>query len=250
MITDSNELCKTLFQPCLDTGAYSRIPFVFGAKRNSVQAMPLYPLFLKLEGRRCVVIGGGKVATRKVQSLIECGARVLVVSPELCPELEKRASAGEIDVVRRGFEPDDIRGAVVAIAATSLRSVNETVVEAGRAIGVLVNVVDVPGLCDFYVPSSFERGDLQIAVSTGGAFPALAKKLRIALEAQFGPEYQAYLELLTRFREQVKARIADSHRRAEAENAFLELPVFDLLAEGKREEAESALGQCLSRFCS
>jgi len=210
--------------------------------------MPLYPLFLKLDGRRCVVVGGGTVAARKVRALLECGARVTVVSPEIRAELEKCAEANEIKIVHRAFEPGDLEGAAIAIAATNDRKVNEAVANAGRERGVLVNVVDVPGLCDFYVPSRVDRGDLQIAICTGGAFPAFAKRLRLALEKQFGPEFAAYLELLARYRQEAKARIADPHQRAKAEEAFLDSPAFALVAEGKYEEAEKALSACLARL--
>lgn len=210
--------------------------------------MSLYPMFIKLEGRRCVVIGGGNVATRKVLSLLKCGGKVLVVSPELCPELEKRVEAGDIAVERRPFERDDLKGAAVAIAATSRRDVNEAVSAAGRDFGVPVNVVDVPDLCDFYVPAMVERGDLQLAISTGGSFPALAKRLRILLEGQFGPEYGEYVGLLMRYRQEIKARVNDSHKRAKAEEAFLELPLLELLAGGRRDEAENALRECMARL--
>ena len=205
-------------------------------------------MFLKLDGRRCVVVGGGNIATRKVLSLLKCGASVLLVSPEFCPELEKRAAAGEIAVERRPFERGDLEGATVAIAATSRRDVNEAVAAAGRDFGVPVNVVDVPDLCDFYVPAMVERGDLQIAISTGGAFPALAKRLRILLEEQFGPEYGEYVGLLMRYRQEIKARVSDSHKRAKAEEAFLELPLLELLESGRRDEAENALRECVSRI--
>lgn len=210
--------------------------------------MPLYPLFLKLDGRRCVVVGGGTIAARKVRALLECGARVAVVSLELHTKLEEYAEANEIEIVRRAFEPGDLEGAAVAIAATNNRKVNEAVAKASRERGVLVNVVDVPDLCDFYVPSRVDRGDLQIAIGTGGAFPALAKRLRLALEKQFGPEFAAYVELLGRYRQEAKTRIVDPRQRTKAEEAFLDSPAFALVAEGKHEEAEKALEACLTRL--
>jgi len=212
--------------------------------------MRLYSLCLKLEGRRCLVIGGGNVAKRKVASLKECGADVLVVSPELCPELADRAARGEIQALQRAFQPEDLEGAALAIAATDNPAVNQAVAAAGKDAGVLVNVVDVPDLCDFYVPASVRRGDLEIAVSTTGAFPALAKRLRIELEGQFGPEYEAYLELLARFRRELKARIPDAAIRNRAEEAFLDSPALSLLAQHKVHEAEQVLAECAARFMS
>lgn len=169
--------------------------------------MRLYPIALKLEGRTAVVVGGGSVAARKVGSLLECGARVTVVSPELCPELEERAAAGSIVVHRRGFEAADLDEAMVAIAATNITAVNEAVLAAGRARRALVNVVDVPDLCDFYVPASVKRGDLEIAINTGGSCPALSKKIRQQLDPLFGPEYGPYLELLSVMRRELRLRI-------------------------------------------
>ena len=209
---------------------------------------PLYPMSLKLEGRRCVVIGGGQVAARKVGALLECGAVVTVVSPALCPALETRASAGSIAIARRPFEPGDLDGAVVAIAATDDSGVNKAVLAAGRESGVLVNVVDVPDLCDFYVPAQIRRGDLAVTISTGGACPALSKRLRERVESLFGPEYAPYLELLARFRRELKTRIPEQKQRAKAEEAFLDTPALSLLAEGKQEEAERVLSECLARF--
>ncbi len=211
--------------------------------------MSLYPLFLKLEGRRCVVIGGGSVASRKVASLLKCGARVVVVSPEVCDEIARRAEDGTIELLPRPFQPDDLQGATLAVAATDHRTVNEAVYEAGKASGALVNVVDVPDLCDYYVPASFERGDLQVAICTGGSFPALAKQVRLSLEERFGPEYTAYVQLLARFRAEVKERIEGSHARAEVERAFLKLPILELVAQGNEAEAERLLRESLEKAC-
>jgi precorrin-2 dehydrogenase/sirohydrochlorin ferrochelatase len=208
--------------------------------------MHLYSLCLKLQGTHCVVIGGGNVARRKVASLIECGARVTVVSPELCEELEMRAQSGEIEAVRREFQPDDLRGARLAIAATNNRAVNESAAAAARQMGVLLNVVDVPDLCDFYVPASVRRGQLEIAVSTTGAFPALAKKLRLEIESKFGPEYGPYIELLEELRQEIKARVSDAAERNRAEEALLDAPVLEALAQSTADEARVLLRKVAS----
>jgi len=216
--------------------------------RERTRTMPLYPLFLKLDGRRCLVVGGGTVAARKVASLLECGAIVEVVSPALCADLEQRAEAGDIAVTQRPFVAEDLDGATLAVAATSLREVNEAVAASARDRGIFVNVVDVPDLCDFYVPAHFARSDLQVAVCTGAAYPVLSKRLRIALEEQFGPEYAEYMAFLARFRQEVKARVADSHERARIETAFLDAPVLGLLSEGNRDEAERVLAEWISQL--
>lgn len=207
--------------------------------------MPLYPLALKLSGRRCLVVGGGAVAGRKVASLLECGADVVVVAPDATDQIRAWAASRRIKLMDRPFEPSDVAGALIVIAATDDSRVNSAVADAARASGALVNVVDVPDLCDFYVPASVTRGDLQITISTGGSSPALAKRIRIDLERQFGPEYESYLELLARLRSELKARVTDRARRNEAEEQFLASPALQLIAEGRLKDAEQILSDCL-----
>lgn len=205
----------------------------------------LYPLDLKIEGRRCVVIGGGGVAERKVESLRECGAVVTVVSPEFTETLEKWASEGRIETVRRPFTTDDVKGATLVIAATNVRSVNEMVFAAGRAEGVLVNVVDVPDLCDFYVPATVTRGDLQIAVSTSGTCPAMAKAIRKRLEELFGPEYGGYVDLGGWLRTELMAKAADAKRRQAALERLLDSDALECLARGDEAGARRIADDCL-----
>jgi len=131
--------------------------------------MPDYfPAFLDVPGRRCLVVGGGAIAARKVHGLLECGARVTVVSPSLVPELARLATMGGIDHRARAFRRADARGAMLVIAATGLAAVDDTVAEAARRHGALVNAVDRPASCDFIYGSVLRRGELQIAVSTVG----------------------------------------------------------------------------------
>lgn len=210
--------------------------------------MLLYSLGLKIEGGRCLVVGGGSVAERKVGSLLECGACVVVVSPEFTTDLEQFEAEGRIEAVRRKFETADVDGALLVIAATDVREVNEAVAGACRAKNIPVNVVDVPDLCTFYVPASVRRGGLQITVNTGGASPVLARQVREELEGRFGPEYAPFVELLRRLREQGQARIDDRAARYEAEKAFLASDALSLLAQGRHEEAKALVDECLARF--
>ena len=209
--------------------------------------MRLYPLNIKMSGRRCVVIGGGTVAARKVGSLLECGAEVTVISPKLCAELEHSERDAEIDTARRGYQTGDLDGAFFAIAATSAQEVNEAVAHEARATGVLVNVVDVPELCDFYLPATVRRGHLLIAVSTDGVFPGLSKTLRLELEETFGPEYADYLALIGEYRERLKG-LGSPETKKEAERVLLELRVLPLLANGKHAEAEAVVAQAMAPF--
>lgn len=207
--------------------------------------MPLYPLGLKISGRHCLVVGGGAVAERKVASLLECGADVAVVAPDATEQIRSWAGSHRIALSERPFQPSDVAGALLVIAATNDPAVNSAVSDAARASGALVNVVDVPDLCDFYVPASVTRGDLQITIGTGGASPALAKRLRMDLDRRFGPEYEAYLQLLARLRTESKARVPDRAKRNEAEEQFLSSPALRLIAEGRLKDAEQILADCL-----
>ena len=210
--------------------------------------MRTYPIALKLEGRRCLVVGGGRVARRKVSGLLDCGAEVVVVAPECEAGLRDQAERGAITLRERPFQEEDAAGARLVIAATDDRTVNQAVVRAAHAAGALVNVVDEPGDCDFYAPACIRRGDLCIAVSTGGACPSLAKRLREELDPQFGPEYGPYLELLDRLRTALRDRVPDRERQLQAEAAFLSGPALRLLAQNRLEEAEHLLEECLSQW--
>ena len=138
----------------------------------------LYPIFLDVSGKRVLVVGAGDVALRKIEALLECAAKVAVVAPETCDGVDELARRASIDLFRRKFQPDDIEGAALAIAATSDESVNRSVSVICRSRGVPCNVVDVPELCDFHVPSVVRRGGITVAISTGGGCPAFAGRLR------------------------------------------------------------------------
>lgn len=167
-----------------------------------------YPIMLRLEGKRAVVVGGGKVAEQKVGSLIGTGAEIVVISPEVTEELERLAAGGTIKWKKKSYSEDDIQGAFLVFAATNDKTVNHLVSRSADA-HQLVNIVDNPQDSDFHVPSHFERGRLSIAVSTGGASPSLAKKLREQLEAQYDETYEEYLEFLFSAREWIKREVKD-----------------------------------------
>lgn len=167
---------------------------------------PYYPVFLNIGGRKCVVVGGGRVAWRKVQALVEHGASVEVVSPDLCAELGRLAERGMIQVQHRDYARGDLADAVIAVAATGDGDTNERVAEEARGRGVLVNVVDEPGRSDFIVPSCLRRGDVCIAVSTGGRSPALARRIRARLEEDFAAEYASLALLVAEVRSELKRR--------------------------------------------
>lgn len=166
----------------------------------------LYPAFIKLKNRQCLVVGGGKVAARKVQMLLDCGARVRVVSPEVTGELAARAAAGEIEWVERGFQEGDTAGAFLTVSATDDGEVNARVALECAEGNTLLNVVDKPEFCSFYVPSVVRRGQLTVAISTGGKSPLLARRLRERLERVFPPSFEEFLDYLGTVREEVITR--------------------------------------------
>lgn len=173
----------------------------------------LFPMFLKLEGRECLVVGAGKVGEPKIAGLLETGALVRVVTLQASPAVREWAREGKIELKLRAFSADDLTGAFLAIVATNSRTLNERIYGEARRLGVLCNVVDVPDLCDFYYPSVVRRGDLQIAVSTSGQSPSLAQKIRQQLERQFGPGYAAWVAELGETRKLILASDLEKERK-------------------------------------
>lgn len=175
-----------------------------------------FPAFLDLRGRRCLVVGGGPVAERKAQALLECGAEVVVVSPVVTETLAALAVAGRLCHRPRVFRRHDVVGCRVVIAATGRATVDRDVVRLARARSALVNAVDRPALCDFIVPSVLTRGPLRIAVSTGGRSPALAREIRRRLERVIGPEYGAVVARAGEARSRARRRARTARQRAVA----------------------------------
>nr|WP_043932462.1 NAD(P)-binding protein [Bacillus sp. EB01] len=172
----------------------------------------LYPIFLELKGRNTVVVGGGKVSARKTAGLVEAGAIVTVVSPELTSELVTMAENGKIQWRKKSFSPEDVEGALLIIAATNDRETNLEVKEAAGP-HQLVTIADNPAASDFHVPSVVRRGKLNLAVSTSGASPTLAKKIRKELEEKYDDQYINYLEFLDECRTKILAKVIDSERK-------------------------------------
>jgi precorrin-2 dehydrogenase/sirohydrochlorin ferrochelatase len=191
--------------------------------------MKVYPVFLNLNGKPCLVVGGGAVGERKVQDLLSAGARVTLVSREITPVLAAMAARRLITYLQEDFSEDQLNGMVLAIAATNDLNVNQRVSAAAQSRGLPVNVVDQPALCSFVVPATIRRGDLTLAIGTGGQSPALAKKLRRDLEQQYGPEYGPYLELLGAIREKVLAARRDHPGNLDLFTRIVASPLLPLL---------------------
>ncbi|OCA85831.1 siroheme synthase [Bacillus sp. FJAT-27225] len=172
----------------------------------------LYPIFLELKGRTAVVIGGGKVAARKAAGLAEAGAKVTVVSPELTPELNAMAVEGRMVWRKKAFSPEDLEGGFLIIAATDNPKTNLDVKNAAEP-HQLVTIADNPTASDFQVPSVARRGKLNLAVSTSGASPTLAKKIRRELEEKYDDRYIDYLEFLDESRTKILSGVSDSEQK-------------------------------------
>lgn len=175
----------------------------------------LFPLFLKLAGRQCLVVGGGTVAEGKIQSLVRCGASVHVIAPEATPGIRRAAESGEIVWDARPFLPSDLDGVFLVVGATNSTELHEQIFQLCQEAGILCNMVDEPDRCDFYYPAVVRRGPLQVAISTGGHSPLLAQRLRHKFEEQIEPEYGAWVEELGRRRRQLfEANISAENRRS------------------------------------
>ena len=201
---------------------------------------PYYPMFLNISSKRCVVVGGGEVALRKVKTLLEHGANVEVISPEVCSQLNELAERGEIRMFSRHFQPGDLDDALIAIAATDDGDTNREVVGEAREKAVLVNVVDEAESCDFIVPSYLRRGDITVAISTGGRSPALARKIRTRLEKDFGNEFAALAVLISEVRDEVKQQGIKVNGDAWQEALDMDL-LIEMLRRGDAEQAKALL---------
>jgi uroporphyrin-III C-methyltransferase/precorrin-2 dehydrogenase/sirohydrochlorin ferrochelatase len=207
--------------------------------------MDYLPLFFKLTGRPCLIVGGGEVASRKTTTLRQAGGKVTVVSPHLTESLGKLHDLGQIVWLEKPFAPEDVEGFTLVIGATADRTVNGQVFQAAQARNIPVNVVDCPQLCSFIFPAIIDRSPIVAAISSGGASPVLARLLRIRLEALIPPDYGSLARLADRFRQKVKRAIADGELRRRFWEDALQGDVADLVLAGREAEAALRLEQRL-----
>ena len=198
--------------------------------------MSLFPIFVKLQNRLVVVVGGGTVAESKISGLLTAGARVRVIAPETNASIAGLVQQERIEWRVKAFEPADLEDAFLVIAATSASGVNDAVYREADARGILCNAVDDIEHCHFYYGSVVQRGDLQIAISTNGRSPALAQRLRKELENQFGPEYEAWLESLGSARELLRENGGDSGSNKAVLHNLASPPMFEQFLEQRRHE--------------
>jgi len=208
--------------------------------------LKFYPIFLHIEGKPCLVVGGGDVGERKVEDLLLAGAKVTVVSREATPVLEAMAAQGLIKFLRDDFLPEHLDGMSLAIAATNDLNTNQSVSIAAQVRKLPVNIVDQPALCSFVVPATIRRGDLTLAIGTGGRSPALAKKLRRDLEKTYGPEYGPYLELLGTIREKVLACRRDHPENLNLFTRIVSSRLFCLRISGDHYEVQVLVAELLA----
>ena len=174
----------------------------------------LFPLFLKLQGKKCLVVGAGPIGLEKVESLLRCSASIRVIAPEAVAAVQNFSAAGQIEWLVRTWRPEDVIGCDMVIAATNFRDVNRAVYEEATRLSILCNTADDPPLCDFFFGSIVQRGELQIAISTAGQSPALAQRLRREIDAQLPQDLGPWLEALGELRRDILARLpAGSERK-------------------------------------
>jgi precorrin-2 dehydrogenase/sirohydrochlorin ferrochelatase len=187
----------------------------------------LFPIFVKLEGRLTVVVGGGAIAEGKIPGVLTAGARIRLVAPSITPQIAAWVRFGKIDWLPKEFEAEDLNGAFLVIAATSAPGVNESVFREAEARGILCNAVDDIEHCHFYYGAVVQRGDLQIAISTNGKSPALAQRLRQELETEFGAEYEVWLQWLGAAREALRANGPSSETTKKLLHELASRPMFE-----------------------
>jgi siroheme synthase-like protein len=202
-----------------------------------------YPVNLLVSGRRCLVVGAGRIAARKIESLLAAGADVHVVAPDVGAEVRTWADEGRLTLVERPFEPADVAEAWLVVTATDVPAVNRAVFEAGEALRIFVNSADDPANCSFTLMSVVRRGDIVVSIGTNGRSPALATFLKDHVRDEMGPEYETLLELLSEAREEIRSTgrsSEDSDWRAAIDSGIL-----DLIREGRESEARELLRSCL-----
>ena len=202
-----------------------------------------YPVYLDLNRKNCVIIGGGNESEKKLENLLRCGARITIISPQVTPGILQRVKKDEVVWKARPYRLGDIKGAFIAIASTNEMSVNKAVAEEAKMEKTVLNVVDVPDLCDFIAPAIIKRGDVIVAISTGGASPALARKLREEISECAALEYADLANILRTARTEVKkrqTRVSPDHWQRCIDHQLL-----TMVQNGQKKQALKRLINCL-----
>lgn len=207
--------------------------------------MRYYPIFLNIRQKNCLVVGGGRVGTRKVKTLVECGAIVTVVSQDFTAELLDLAASGKVSLKKRSYSKKDMKNIFLVIGATSDEALNRRIYRDAEKMGVISNIADRPEICRFILPSIVHRGDLVIASSTTGKSPAFAKKLKNELESAYGEEYALFLMLMGRIRERLLAEDHEHEAHKEIFTELVEAGIPRMIRKGKKEKIEETLREIL-----
>jgi precorrin-2 dehydrogenase/sirohydrochlorin ferrochelatase len=209
--------------------------------------MRYYPIQLDIRGRRCLVVGGGAVGTRKVGALLSCGARVTVVSPGVTEDLHRLGACGAITLLEREYAAGDLAGVFLVIGATDDENLNRRVSADAEQLNILCNIADRPERCSFILPAVVQRGDLVLTVSTSGKSPALAKQLRRALEEQFGEEYAVLLDLLGAIRKRLLRREHAPEAHKPIFEKIIHSDILALIRDGHMQEINRLLEEVLGQ---
>ena len=209
--------------------------------------MRYYPVNLDVQNKDCLVVGGGSVGERKVKTLLECGARVTVVTTLATERLQALASEGHIDLKTRGYEPSDLEGKFLVIGATDSEEINEKISEDAARRGLLCNIADRPAACSFVLPAIVRQGDLVIAISTSNKSPAVARRIRQTLEKEFGPEYAVLLNLMGAIRQKLlaEAKSPEAHKRMF--ERLLDGGLLEMIRDNRIKDVDSLLNDVLGK---
>lgn len=206
----------------------------------------LFPIFLNLQDKTCLLIGGGVVAERKIATLLEYGTRVRIVSKAITAQIEQWHRENRVEIALRDFCEEDLEGVFLVFAATNDSEVNRKVSQCCREKEILVNVVEHPEQGDFFVPSILRRDDLTVAISTAGKSPAFARRLRRELEAIITPAYGEFVDLLGEVRRCLQEQVPDIRRRKQILESLVYSDILDLIQVGDKDKAKEKIRQCMS----
>ena len=207
--------------------------------------MRYYPVSLDIKNRKCLVVGGGLVGTRKVKTLLDCGARVTVVSPDVRENLLELAGSGLVILKKRSYRKTDLDGMFLVIGTTDDEELNHQISRDAEKLNMLCNIADRPKVCNFILPSIVNSGDLTISISTSGKSPALAKKLRIELEEQFGNEYAELLRLMGAIRKKLLGQKHEPEAHKKLFEQLISRNLLNMIRGNRKDEIDSLLCEVL-----
>ena len=236
-----SKLSPSVLSACREVEQFTLLPFPYEAYRSECLFVRYYPIFLKVANRSCLVVGGGEVGARKVETLLRSGGSVGVVSPEVVPWLEEEIQKGAVELVASHYEEQQLEGCFLVIAATDDMELNCRIAQDAEKRRILCNVVDYPQEGDFILPALVQRGALTLAISTSGKSPAMARQLRQELEQRFGMEYAHFLEIMGAVRTRVLEESQDSQANKEKFDQLVNSELLELVRRRDHESVDALL---------